>query len=253
MVGWHHWFGGHEFEQALGVGDGQESLVCCSPWGRKESDMTERLNWTKLNSKVDECYSYFQLQSWFVGRKPSKRKLSLVFFWLFLALFVLWCLFILWIEFLVWEFYCHSSLFLSVSFKNLWCWSGRKVEKGLVCLFPFPFCRVLNFPPLTPIFPLISLSPRNAISSLAYIYLIFLQKWFHRGTTVDPEVSRYFHTTRAVNHQVLTCVHYICVYVLLFLGVILFVLRLSPLLEFAVFHGFFFTSSYSLHPQACRR
>ena len=149
-----------------------------------------------------------------------------MFFWLFLALFVLRCLLILWIEFLVWEFYCHSSLFLSVSFKNLWCWSGRKVEKGLVCLLPFPFCRVLNFPPLTPIFPLISLSPRNAISSLAYIYLIFLQKWFHRGTTVDPEVSRYFHTTRAINHQVLTRVHYICFYVLLFLGVILFVLRL---------------------------
>ena len=34
---------GHEFEQALGVGDGQESLVCCSPWGGNESDMTERL------------------------------------------------------------------------------------------------------------------------------------------------------------------------------------------------------------------
>ena len=44
MVGWHHWLGGHEFEQALGVGDGQECLACCSPWGHKESDMTERLN-----------------------------------------------------------------------------------------------------------------------------------------------------------------------------------------------------------------
>ena len=38
---------GHEFEQAPGVGDGQGSLVCCSPWGRKESDMTEQLNWTE--------------------------------------------------------------------------------------------------------------------------------------------------------------------------------------------------------------
>ena len=35
---------GHEFEQALGVGDGQESLVCCSPWGHKESDMNEQMN-----------------------------------------------------------------------------------------------------------------------------------------------------------------------------------------------------------------
>ena len=44
MVGWHHQLDGHEFEQALGVGDGQGSLVCCSPWGCKESDMTEQLN-----------------------------------------------------------------------------------------------------------------------------------------------------------------------------------------------------------------
>ena len=45
MVGWHHQFYGHEFEQAPGVGDGQESLVYCSPWGHKESDMTEQLTW----------------------------------------------------------------------------------------------------------------------------------------------------------------------------------------------------------------
>ena len=47
MVGWHHQLNGHEFEQAPGVGDGQGSLACCSPWGRKESDMTEQLNWTE--------------------------------------------------------------------------------------------------------------------------------------------------------------------------------------------------------------
>ena len=44
MVGWHHQYGGHEFEQALGVGDGR-SLACCSPWGRQELDTTEQLNW----------------------------------------------------------------------------------------------------------------------------------------------------------------------------------------------------------------
>ena len=44
MVGWHHQLNGHKFEQAPGVDDGQGSLVCCSPWGRKESDMTEQLN-----------------------------------------------------------------------------------------------------------------------------------------------------------------------------------------------------------------
>ena len=44
MVGWHHRLDGHELEQTPGVGDGQGSLACCSPWGRKESDMTEQLN-----------------------------------------------------------------------------------------------------------------------------------------------------------------------------------------------------------------
>ena len=43
-VGWHHQLSGHEFEQALGVVDGQGSLVCCSPWDLKESDTTEQLN-----------------------------------------------------------------------------------------------------------------------------------------------------------------------------------------------------------------
>ena len=45
MVGWDHQLNGHEFEQSLWVGDGQGSLACCSPWGCKESDMTEQLNW----------------------------------------------------------------------------------------------------------------------------------------------------------------------------------------------------------------
>ena len=44
MVGWHHRLNGHEIEQAPGVGEGQSSLVCCSPWVRRESDTTERLN-----------------------------------------------------------------------------------------------------------------------------------------------------------------------------------------------------------------
>ena len=44
VVGWHQRLDGHEFEQALGVGDGQGSLVCCSAWGCKQSDSNERLN-----------------------------------------------------------------------------------------------------------------------------------------------------------------------------------------------------------------
>ena len=41
MIGWHHQFNGHEFEQALGDSEGEENLACCSPWGCKESDMTQ--------------------------------------------------------------------------------------------------------------------------------------------------------------------------------------------------------------------
>ena len=60
MVGWHHWLNGHEFEQALGVGDGQGNLACCSPWGCKGLDTTEWTDWLigtmtlrfKLSSKV---------------------------------------------------------------------------------------------------------------------------------------------------------------------------------------------------------
>ena len=44
MAGWHHWPKGHEFEQTLGDGEGQGSLACCSPWGRRELDTTEQLN-----------------------------------------------------------------------------------------------------------------------------------------------------------------------------------------------------------------
>ena len=44
MVGWHHRLNGHEFEQALGFGDGQGGLECCNSWGGKELHMTERLN-----------------------------------------------------------------------------------------------------------------------------------------------------------------------------------------------------------------
>ena len=50
MVGWHHQLDVHQFEQAPGVGDGQGSLACCSPWGRKELDTTEQLNWRVLSS-----------------------------------------------------------------------------------------------------------------------------------------------------------------------------------------------------------
>ena len=51
MAGWHHQLDGCEFEWTPGVGDGQGGLACCDSWGRKESDTTERLNWTEMDFK----------------------------------------------------------------------------------------------------------------------------------------------------------------------------------------------------------
>ena len=55
MAGWHHQFNGHDFKQTPGNGEGQGSLVCCSPWGRKESDTTEQLN---NNNNLREFMGY---------------------------------------------------------------------------------------------------------------------------------------------------------------------------------------------------
>ena len=66
MVGWQHWLDGHEFEQALGVGDGQGSLACCHPWGSKESDMTEWLNWTEYFWEIVE-------RGWHSSRRQQRE------------------------------------------------------------------------------------------------------------------------------------------------------------------------------------
>ena len=74
MVGWHHGLDGHGFGWTLGVGDGQGSLARCGSWGRKESDMTGRLNWTKSN---------------FNFKVRLKRILFLQFMWLLRPLLLL--------------------------------------------------------------------------------------------------------------------------------------------------------------------
>ena len=53
MVGWHHQLNGHEFEYALGIGNGQGSLACCSPWGHKEVDMTEQMGQVALRTSTN--------------------------------------------------------------------------------------------------------------------------------------------------------------------------------------------------------
>ena len=57
IVGWHNWLDGHEFDKAPEVGDGQGSLAYCSPWGHKELDMTEWLNWTDMRFSRQEHWS----------------------------------------------------------------------------------------------------------------------------------------------------------------------------------------------------
>ena len=65
MIGWDHRLNGHEFEQSLGDDEGQGSLVCCSPWGHKESNTTERLN----NKKM-----YFNREIKLLGRYAASFK-----------------------------------------------------------------------------------------------------------------------------------------------------------------------------------
>ena len=74
MVGWHHRLDGRELEQAPGVGDGQGGLACCSPWGRKESDSTERLNRLTDELQYLECLQHPVVEQ--RGRKKWRRKLG---------------------------------------------------------------------------------------------------------------------------------------------------------------------------------
>ena len=60
MVALHHWLNGHEFEQAPGDGEGQGSLVCCSPWGHKQSDIVEQLKNNKINETGGKDRGPFQ-------------------------------------------------------------------------------------------------------------------------------------------------------------------------------------------------
>ena len=83
IVEWHHWLNGHEFEQAPRDGEGQGSLAWCSPWGCKESDMTERLNHNNKPVRMERQCTHperdyipillgiFHLEIYFIYRKIS--------------------------------------------------------------------------------------------------------------------------------------------------------------------------------------
>ena len=76
MAEWHHWLDGREFGWTLGVGDGQGGLACCDSWGRKESDTTERLNWTELILLVQNtCHNYIKLTYLPAHKLPLSSKI----------------------------------------------------------------------------------------------------------------------------------------------------------------------------------
>ena len=83
MVGWHHRLNGHEFGWTPGVGDGQGGLACCNSWGRKESDVTERLNWTELNwtqhSNLLKSILWIQCETLNLGQKEKNSKCTINF------------------------------------------------------------------------------------------------------------------------------------------------------------------------------
>ena len=91
VVGWHHQLNGHEFEQALEVGDGQRSLACCSPWGHKESATTELLDWKWMhrliwgNTEENICKVFI-----YSGVHISRCSRSNNFYYYYLNLLVLW-------------------------------------------------------------------------------------------------------------------------------------------------------------------
>ena len=78
MVGWHHQFDGHEFEQAPGIGNGQGSVVCCSPWGLKKLDTIKQLNW------LTQCYGLNCVALYFICWKPCPQILRM---WVFVNRF----------------------------------------------------------------------------------------------------------------------------------------------------------------------
>ena len=68
MAGWHHQVDGHEFEQTLGVCDGEGGLVCCGSWGHKELDTTEQLNNNNNNNEMSKIGKSIEIESRLVAR-----------------------------------------------------------------------------------------------------------------------------------------------------------------------------------------
>ena len=77
MAGWHHRLDAHEFGWTLGIGNGQGGLACCNSWGRKESETTERLNWTELNPVLSSFLSISRFSMYIDGEhRPGDNLLE---------------------------------------------------------------------------------------------------------------------------------------------------------------------------------
>ena len=125
-VGWHHQLNGHQFEQALGVGDVQGSMACYSPWGRKVSDRIERLNWTGLYGNFLLLPSLFHFFYFIFSASISFSLCFLIY--VFLIFVVLSQAFIkcsrkasvyIYIN-SVYNVYILENVWISDSLKNLW-------------------------------------------------------------------------------------------------------------------------------------
>ena len=88
MVRWHHQLDGHEFEQALGVGDGQGNLMCWNPWGSKELDMTERLNWTDFSPDNISTKEYTVIHWFHQEKNQSLDNKKQYISWFLLLIFI---------------------------------------------------------------------------------------------------------------------------------------------------------------------
>ena len=109
-VGWHHRFNGHEFEQATGVADGQGSPACCSPWGCKEVDMTEQLNW-----RIQMTVSYTFLRC-FADTVIATRGKNLTAWWPDCSHDINCCIFFFkYSWFIAFTIFCQSLLYSKVT------------------------------------------------------------------------------------------------------------------------------------------
>ena len=119
MAGWHHWGDGHEFEYTLGVGDGQRSLACCSPWGWKALDMTEWLNWTAAAAKsLQSCPT---LCNPIDGRPPGSPITGIL--------------------------EARTLEWLAISFSHAWKWKVKGKSLSRVRLLATPWITAYQAPP----------------------------------------------------------------------------------------------------------